>query len=380
MDRIYQTIVGRPLPVLLVIAAITAFFGFEASHIRVDSSVEALLPENDPEKAYYDQIRRLYGSDEIGVVAVVAPDVYQPDVLRKIERLTDEIGRIDGVQKVISLTNVLDPVEDAIEPPKLVPRIPRTTDEARKLREKLADRAIYQKNLVSPDGRAAAINVFFADIPDDEFMRRGIDEQVESVAESARGPEEIYYTGLPHFKVYSAKAMRRDLAHFVPLTLLIIVAVLFASFRSLRGVALPALTVVVSLVWTLGIMVLAGSNLSLGTTSLPPLVLVIGTAYSLHVIAEYYELAAAGGSPRATVVETLRHVTAPASIAAVTTVLGFLSIAVNDISSIREMGIYSSIGIAIAFLLSLLLVPPCLALLPAPPAPATRDFAPGLSA
>src|SRR5688572_22824737 len=155
MERIYRTIVGRPRAVLLVIAAITAFFGFHAAGIRVDSSVEALLPENDPSKAYYAEIRRLYGSDEIGVVAVVAADVYQPEVLGKIARLTDEIARVEGVQKVISLTNVLDPIEDAIEPPKLVPTIPKTAAEARALREKLADRRLYQKNLVSPDGRAA---------------------------------------------------------------------------------------------------------------------------------------------------------------------------------------------------------------------------------
>ena len=38
-------------------------------------------------------------------------------------------------------------------------------------------------------------------------------------------------------------------------------------------------------------MALTGANLSFGSMALPPLVLVIGVAYSLHVVAEYYELA-----------------------------------------------------------------------------------------
>jgi predicted RND superfamily exporter protein len=41
-------------------------------------------------------------------------------------------------------------------------------------------------------------------------------------------------------------------------------------------VLLPAMTVIISLTWTLGIMVLAGSSLSLGNMALLPLVLVLG--------------------------------------------------------------------------------------------------------
>ncbi|MGH7820895.1 MAG: MMPL family transporter, partial [Candidatus Binatia bacterium] len=298
----------------------------------------------------------------------------------RIRQLTERIAAVDGVQSVVSLTNAADPIADALEPPLLVPRIPSTDEERRELRKKIADRPMYLKNLVAPDGRAAAINIRFRDMPDDEFMRRGIDQAVEAILRDAGGPGEIFYSGLPHFKVYTARAMWRDLTRFVPLTLLIILIILYLSFRSLRGVLLPALTVLVSLVWTLGIMVLAGSELTLGSTSLPPLVLVIGTAYSLHVVAEYYELSARGGAPERVVLETLRRIGAPIFITAFTTVLGFFSTGANRIPSIREMGIYSAIGISIAFLLSLLLVPAILALLPVPKPQAESDFAERFSA
>ncbi|MEA2624327.1 MAG: uncharacterized protein QOD06_372, partial [Candidatus Binatota bacterium] len=60
----------------------------------------------------------------------------------------------------------------------------------------------------------------------------------------------------------------------------------------------------------------------------------------------------------------------PVFVAALTTALGFLSLAVNPISSIREMGIYASIGVAIAGALALVLVPAVLCLLPPPRAAA----------
>ncbi|HEY5611256.1 MAG TPA: cyclic nucleotide-binding domain-containing protein, partial [Thermoanaerobaculia bacterium] len=73
-----------------------------------------------------------------------------------------------------------------------------------------------------------------------------------------------------------------------------------------------------------------------------------------------------------------RRIGAPVLIAALTTVLGFLSIGVNRIPSIREMGIYSAIGITIAFVLSIVMVPALLAVLPVPTGRREAEFSPAL--
>ena len=377
----YILVVNRARVLLLVIFLLTCVFGFFAKDIRLDSSIESLLPQDDPEGRYYDDVRTLFGSDEVGVVGVLADDIYTPDVLRKLQRLTTELGKIEGVQEVLSLANAVDPIADVLDPPPLVGNIPTTQAGLDKLRETLADRPIYLKNLVSEDGKAAAVNIFFSDTTGDELIARRIDGQIEAILDKERqtGPEQIFYTGLPRFKVYSAQVMQEDQARFIPLTLLAIIVVLFFSFRSGRGVLLPALTVIVSLIWTLGIMVLAGSSLSLGSIALPPLILVLGTAYSLHMVAEYYELARPDGSVQDVVLQTLQKTSPPLSIAAFTTVLGFLALGVNPLTSIREMGIFSSVGILIAFLLSIILVPALLTQLRLPSKRA-EDFAPGVTA
>ncbi len=380
MERLYLLVVDRPKTLLLLLFILTCVFGVYAKDIRLDSSVESLLSQDNPDSQYYAEVRQLFGSDEVGVVGLLAADIYTTDVLHKIQRLTEALENVEGVQEVLSLTNALDPIADVVEPPPLVAQIPTDQAGLDTLRETLADRPIYLKNLVAADGKAAAINIFFVDMDDEEFMRRGIDEQIQAILDTERetGPEQLFYTGLPRFKVYSARAMQSDLSRFIPLTLLAIVIVLFASFRSLRGVLLPALTILVSLIWTLGIMVLAGSSLSLGSIALPPLILVLGTAYSLHMVAEYYELARPDGAVREVVLETLKKTSPPICITALTTVLGFLSLGVNPLASIRVMGIFSSVGILIAFLLSVLLVPAVLMQLRLPANP-TVAFAPGVT-
>jgi predicted RND superfamily exporter protein len=278
MERVYSLIVQRAKVILVFILLLTGFFTNYALHIRVDSSVESLLAQGDPEKEYYDEVRHLFGSDEIGVIGVIADNIYTPQVLQKIKRLTEEVAQIPEVKSVISLTNTPDVITSvAQESALLVPDVNAAHAALAVLKHKLDDQAIYLKNLVSADGRAAAINIFFANLSDEEFLRRGVDDTIQTLVAKENGPEKLYYTGLSHFKVYSTKAMWRDLTLFVPLTLLLIIVVLFLSFHSLRGVLLPTVTVLVSLIWTLGIMVLAGSKLSLGNIALPPLVLVRGS-------------------------------------------------------------------------------------------------------
>lgn len=351
----------------MLVLLVTGVLGEYALEIRLDSSVENLLPKNDPDTQYYADVRRVFGSDEIGVIGLIADDIYTPPVLQKIKRLTDEIARLPEVRKVISLTNAPDVIKSiARESTLLVPDVNASPEALATIKRTVADHPIYLKNLVSADGRAAAINIILADLDDDEFFRRGVDATIEALIAKEQGPEALHYTGLPHFKTYSTRAMWRDLTLFMPIILMLIVGVLYVIFRSIRGVVIPSLTVLVSLTWTLGIMVLAGSSLSLGSMALPPLILVLGTAYSLHIVAEYYELARPGCTPEEVVLETLRATGGPLFVATLTTVFGFLSLILNRVVSIRELGIYASIGISIAFLLAMILGPALLALLPLP--------------
>src|SRR5712691_647083 len=382
MKRIAHLIVYRPKVLLFFLLLLTGFFAYYARQLRTDSSVESMLPQGDPEKQYYDGVRQLFGSDDVVVIGLITDNIYTPQVLQKVKRLTEEFRKIPEVKSVVSLTNLPDIVAivTGSEHDLLVPDIPSTPEAWEELKKKIADTPIYLKNWVSPDGRATAVTLSFLEsVNEDEFVRRGVDEKIQAIVNQEQGPEQIYYTGLPHFTAYSAKTITQDLRALLPVTLLLIMGVLFLCFRSVRGVLLPTVTVITSLIWILGVMVLCDSSLSLGSVMLPVLVLVIGTAYSLHVMAEYYELAQPGRPVDEVVLETLGGVAAPVLIAASMTFLGFFSQIVTQIVSVREMGIYSSVGIIFSAVLSLTLVPALLALLPMPTGQ-REDFSPGLSA
>ena len=102
---------GHPRLVLALLGAITLAAGaalVETDPLRVslrlDPSTEPLLPAGDPATAFYREAVRDFGDDQVYVVAMETDDVFQPEPLAALRRITDAIAGLDGVRQVRSLT------------------------------------------------------------------------------------------------------------------------------------------------------------------------------------------------------------------------------------------------------------------------------------
>jgi predicted RND superfamily exporter protein len=124
-----QLLVRFPRSVVLAYFVATALMALAARQVRIEGSVESILPRHDPAVQYYADVRAQFGSDEIAVVGVRAPNLFSPDTLTKIARVTDRLAAIEGVERVLSLTNAVDPAADVFDPPKLLPNIPPTRED-----------------------------------------------------------------------------------------------------------------------------------------------------------------------------------------------------------------------------------------------------------
>jgi uncharacterized protein len=365
MTAFARWLVRHPLLVVGLNLALTAWLGAYALHIRIENSLESLLPAGDPKVAYYERIRGIFGSDDVGVIGVRADDVFAPATIEKIARVTEAIRQIKGVEHVLSIANAVDPAADVVHPPRLLAHIPPSPGEVDALKKKLAATPLYGKNLVADDFKGAAINVFFESLTDTQYLDLGVDANIERVLAAESGPERFFYTGAAHIKQAAVELMRHDLARFTPIALGFVLLVLWLSFRTVRGVVMPVVSVSIALVWTLGIIVLAGKSLTLGTSVLPPLLLVLGSSYAIHVMARYYEQVFAGVGEDQIVVRAFERVWLPLAISALTNVIGFGSLMVNRITAIWDLGLFAVIGVLCLTLSSLTFLPAALRLMPA---------------
>jgi hypothetical protein len=364
MDGFARWLVRHPGLVLAANLLVTLVLGVSASKLRIESQLENVLPSGDPAVAYYAQVRALFGSDDVAVVGVRADDLFALPTIEKIDRVTTALAKVEGIEKVLSITNTVDPAANVFNPPRLLPRMPPTPDDIEALKHKLATTPLYRQNLVAPDLRGAAINVFMKPLSDAQYSDLDVDGKIREVLARESGPERFFFTGGSHLKQEAVRLMRADLFRFTPLAVALVLVVLWLAFLTKRGVMLPLISVVVAIVWTLGIMVLAGRSITIGTSVLPALLMVVGASYAIHVMSRYYEQVDAGAPSGEVVVRAFLRVWLPLSISALITGIGFGSLMVNRIPAIWELGCFAVVGVVCLTITSLTLLPAALAILP----------------
>lgn len=368
MTRLLDGPLRFPRATLAVLLLVTAFFAWHAKDIRVDSSAENLLPLDDPERTYYDDVREEFGTEEILVVALFADDVFAPEALAGIRALSKELEALDGVEEVVSLATArgIKMTDFGLETGRLMKKLPGTAEEAAAFRASVYENPLYEGLLVSKDGRAAGISVRFAPMSDRDFIDGGYEDRVREIVAGHEDEFDFAIAGIPTLKVFGARYLEGDLIRFMPLSVLIVTLVLAYTFRTLRGVFIPLATVLVGVVWTVGFMVLVGTPINLGTVVLPPLLLAVGVAYAVHIMSRYYEEVEAGLPRRETIVATLAHIRLPVTVAALTTLAGFATFILTPIRAISEFGLYATFGLSAILLASFTLVPAALMLLSDP--------------
>ena len=178
-----------------------------------------------------------------------------------------------------------------------------------------------------------------------------------------------------------------DLPLLLVVSVLVIMATYYLSFRSWAATLLPLLVVGIATVWTVGSMSALGLDFTIVSVTTPPFVMTLGSAYSVHVLTAYLlpatpdsDAAAPGatavGRRLAAPVTAVTAVAATVILAAVTTAAGFGGLGTASVAAVREFGVITGLGIAYCAILALVFLPACLQVLRVRP-PATRAAAAG---
>ncbi len=365
-----------PRTTLLALAAITLLacvplvrFSPFGLTLQIDPSTEPLLPRGDPARAAYEEAVREFGDDEVFVIALETDDVFQRERLLQLRRITDAIAKLPEVRSVQSLTDVIafhwEPEGEWIDVGRFIDEIPSDPAALAALRARALADPMYRRTIVSDDGRTAAVNVSFRDMTDKEFLDSRLEERIQQILAAEAGPGlRFHIAGRPHLKHAVYHGMLRDLRLLVPVALLVLALVLWVSFGTRRSVLLPLGVVAIAILWTYGAIAFLGRPLSILTTMLGPMLISVGSVYGVHVVGRYEEEAATAATPFAAALATLEHVRLPALVSGATTLIGFGANLISDVPAVYELGAFSLLGVAAMTLLTVMGIPPLLALLP----------------
>lgn len=360
MERIAKAIVKLRWVIIILVLGITAFFGYHINDIKINSDIISSLPDDDPAAHLYKQIGEEFGGNDAGMIVLETDNVYKTEVLEHIKQVTDSLKVMEGISTVTSLTDIIDikGEEWGIEIGKLVDEydLPDTQAELDSLRQKILSKDMYKGAIVSEDGTATMILYTTLDGADKQAVAKEAKEKVLKMGL----PEKLYFSGLPMMMNDVSDLIIKDLSTLLPIVFLVIAIVLWFSFKSARGVVLPLLVAAISVVWAIGMMAVLGYDMTMISNTIPIILFAVGSAYTIHVLNRINQCIEK--DRKKALIKALAYVMVPVILAAVTTVVGFVSFVFGAyLSMVKDFGIFTALGTFFALLLSIFFVPAVIA-------------------
>ena len=385
MQRYIEWILRYRYLVITLTLVITIAAVIQAKNLNIIIDPNTMLPQSHPYVTTSNQVEKVFGSKYVVMIGITPKegDIYQSVVLEKVQRMTAAFLQTPGVVKenLLSLSskrakNIAGTAE-GLEVKPLMSTVPATAAQMTELRESIKKNPVYLNSIVSNDAKTTAILVEFKDGPGGF---RAIMDKVDAIVEHERDSlVEINVGGIPSFlariEIYSER-----IGFLFPIAILVLSLVLFEAFRTKQGLILPLLTAGLAVAWGVGVMGASGIPMDVFNSATPILILAVATGHAVQLLKRYYEeyfrlRETTDLSPKAAnnqaVISSLIRV-GPVMIAAgVVASLGFFSLVIFKISTVRTFGIFTGIGILAALILEMTFIPALRSIL-APPSMVER--------
>ncbi len=399
-----------PIPVMVIVLAVTAALTVQFPKVNFDNNPENMLEYDEPVRVIHREVKArfdLYDFVVVGIVNYDAPGgVWNPDTLARVHKLTHELvslhqteaGRPAVLRGGVSFTPDLHPqgwwanvlatafrqdaerlfTEDGesglipreILAPSVVDTIrqlemgaldirflmeepPVTQAEADALFHEAWNNPLYRDTLLSGDRSALGI---YLPILQKEFSYN-LSKLVEALTADWPESDRIYITGLPVAEDTFGHEMLIQMATSAPMAGLMIFLLLLFFFRRLSLIIAPMIIAIVSVLTTMGLLIGMGFDVHIMSSMIAIFLMPIAVADSVHILSEFFDSYPKYKDKVKTLEHIMGHLFMPMLFTSMTTIAGFASLALTPIPPVRVFGLFVAFGVAVAWLLSVMLVP-----------------------
>lgn len=405
-----SVVIRRPWATMICLLCVVAGLGYFAKDFKIDASSETLIKESDDSFRYARQIYSRYGiADFLFITYTPKGDLLSDETLSDIRKLREELKTIRSVASVITILDVPLLESPRIPVKELAGNVP--TLESPKVDRELARREmktspVYQDLLVSPDLKTTAIQVNFktdaafqslvaerdalrdkervGTITEAEALRlsevvrevsRSIEQSdknrhedivaVRALMDRHRENAELFLGGVSMIADDLIRFVKNDLKVFSIGVFLFLILTMSAIFRQARWVALPMLCCILAAVVMVGLLGLFDWKVTVISSNFISIQLIITMTYAMHLVVRYREFLYEDpeASQRELVSRTVHVMLVPFLYAALTTIVGFGSLASCDIKPVTTFGWMMMAGITVSLALTLVFFPAGLMLL-----------------
>ncbi len=376
MKNYFSIVVNRPwlsMPgVLAILFLIT--FGIQNIYFRGDYKI-FFAPDN-PQMQAFEELQSIFGKND-NITIVVAPkngDIFTHENLSAITEITEQAWKIPYTVRVESLSNHLHTevdgdnltINDLVEEASVLQLGQGQID---KIKDIALNEPALRNRIISQDGRASMLNITVQ-------MPEKFDQSAEvlKIISHVRKMVSEYEADHPNIQFHLGGMVtmthafvehsQQDMGSLIPIMFLVFLVMLTLLFRSIFATIATLFVIILSIVTTLGASGWLGMYMSMATSNVPIIVMILAISDCVHVITSVFLAMRGGMEKREAILHSLKLNISPLLVTSLTTAIGFLSFNFSEVPPIRDLGNMVAIGVLLAFLCSVSILPILLSILP----------------
>lgn len=338
--------------------------------IPFDNSTERYFVAGDPALVDYDKLIDLFGDNEYLIVgfeaAPGAADIFTADTLRDIGRVSDFLEYHEHVSQLrsISTFQYIHADGDDLRTDYLIDDIDALIDNSSaidQVKSILNDEALALDSLITRDFRHTRIAARVEHHKDTSATKIQLVQDLYRFVEEENIASDDYIlhlSGYPLVQERFETVSTEDTGVLIPIMVVVMLVILFTSFRSIVATTIPWLIIACGILLVLEIQAYLGiPHTTIDSGALVPTLIIIGIGITVHVLLEFFHFMGAGNNGLDSARSTIINIWRPAFFTAITTSAGFYALSITKIMPIREFALLGAIGPIVLFLFALSLLP-----------------------
>ena len=276
--KISRSILNNRILIILLLGLATYFFSTNWENIRFTYTEANLLPETHPENIKYKKFTDKFGEEgNLIVISVKDSTLFTIEKLNAWNNLSHSFKDHQDVSTVIAFGDLQKLKKNKSSRQFYIEPFIRDSISNKfqldLLKEEIFNKSpFYDKFLINSESQAVrtAINLkteVVNTIKRENFVINILEPRVKEFEEKYN--LDVRISGMPYVRTKYSQTIKAELGKFLILAALVTSIIFFLFFRSLRATIISIFTVLIGVMWTLGIVGLLEYELTVLTAIIP---------------------------------------------------------------------------------------------------------------
>ena len=372
-QRLAKLVLKNRLILLLILFGVTVVMAFFAAKIKMSYEFSKAIPADNPKYQDYLAFKKKFGDDgNVLVIGVKTDDFFKLKNYQSFVKLNNELKKVPYVENVLSAANAVDLLKDTTQQKlnavPVFPKNPQSQSEIDSSLKVFYTLPFYRSLLYNPTTNAYLIVVRInKEILNSKGRTKVIDNIIATTNEyTAATNIETHISGLPLIRTQVADRIAHEMKWFIIGSLILSALILLLMFRSIKTTLLSLFVVIISVIWSVGIMYLFGYKITLLTALIPPLIVVIGIPNCIYFLNKYHSTYKKTGNKEQSLIDMVSKMGVVTLFCNLTAAIGFAVFALTQSAILIEFGKIAGLSIMLIFVISFILLPGVLSYMKVP--------------